>query len=70
MLVRRLLREESEREMEALDEAHRACEYEYLVQLLETTGGNVTRAAQVAQRNRTEFYKLLARRNMAPGSYK
>ena len=69
-LVRRLLREETERETEALDEARRAFEYDYLVQLLETTGGNVTRAARVARRNRTEFYKLLARHDIDPGSYK
>ncbi len=69
-LVRRLLREESERETAALDEARRAFEHDYLVQLLENTGGNVTRAARVAQRNRTEFYKLLARHNIDPGSYK
>jgi two-component system response regulator GlrR len=69
-LVRRLLREETEREMAALDEARRAFEYDYLVQLLETTGGNVTHAARVAKRNRTEFYKLLARHNIDPGSYK
>lgn len=69
-LVRRLLREETEREMAALDEARRAFEYDYLVQLLDTTGGNVTHAARVAKRNRTEFYKLLARHNIDPGSYK
>lgn len=69
-LVRRLLREETAREMAALDEARRAFEYDYLVQLLETTGGNVTHAARVAKRNRTEFYKLLARHGIDPGSYK
>ena len=69
-LVRRLLREESELEMAALDEARRAFEYGYLVQLLETTGGNVTHAARVARRNRTEFYKLLARHNIEPNNYK
>jgi two-component system, NtrC family, response regulator GlrR len=69
-LVKRLLKEEAEREMEALDEARRAFEYDYLVQLLETTGGNVTHAARVAKRNRTEFYKLLARHNLDPASYK
>jgi len=69
-LVRRLLREETEREMAALDEARRAFEYDYLVQLLDLTGGKVTHAARVAQRNRTEFYKLLARHNIDPGSYK
>lgn len=69
-LVRRLLREESEREMAALDEAKRAFEYDYLVQLLETTHGNVTHAARVAQRNRTEFYKLLSRHGLDPKRYK
>jgi len=69
-LVRRLMREETEREMGALDEARRAFEYDYLVQLLETTGGNVTHAARVAKRNRTEFYKLLARHGIDPASYK
>lgn len=69
-LVRRLLREETEREMAALDEARRAFEYDYLVQLLDTTGGNVTHAARVARRNRTEFYKLLARHGIDPASYK
>jgi two-component system response regulator GlrR len=69
-LVKRLLREETEREMAALDEARRAFEYDYLVQLLDITGGNVTHAARVARRNRTEFYKLLARHNIDPGSYK
>jgi two-component system response regulator GlrR len=56
--------------MEALDEARRAFEYDYLVQLLDSTGGNVTHAARVAKRNRTEFYKLLARHNIDPASYK
>jgi two-component system response regulator GlrR len=69
-LVKRLLRDESELEMAALDEARRAFEYDYLVQLLETTGGNVTHAARVARRNRTEFYKLLARHNIDPGNFK
>lgn len=69
-LVRRLLREQTERETAALDEARRAFEYDYLVQLLYTTGGNVTHAARVARRNRTEFYKLLSRHGIDPASYK
>lgn len=69
-LVGRLLREEQERDMGAFDEARRAFEYDYLVQLLQTTGGNVARAARVAQRNRTEFYKLLARHGLDPASFK
>lgn len=69
-LIRRLIKEESARDMSALDEARRAFEYDYLVQLLESTGGNVTRAARVAQRNRTEFYKLLSRHNLDPADFK
>lgn len=69
-LVRRLLLQDSEREMTALDEARRAFEYDYLAHLLETTSGNVTNAARVARRNRTEFYKLLARHHIDPSRYK
>ena len=69
-LVKRLLKEATESEMAALDEARRAFEYDYLVQLLDTTQGNVTHAARIAHRNRTEFYKLLARHGIDPASYK
>lgn len=43
---------------------------DYLVQLLRITEGNVARSARLAQRNRTEFYKLLARHDIDPGRYK
>lgn len=69
-LVRRLLREVASHETAALDEARRTFERDYLMQLLETTGGNVTQAARIAQRNRTEFYKLLARHGIDPARYK
>jgi two-component system, NtrC family, response regulator GlrR len=69
-LVRRLLREEQERNMSGFDEARRAFERDYLAQLLQTTAGNVARAARLAQRNRTEFYKLLARHGLDPASFK
>jgi two-component system response regulator GlrR len=69
-LVRELLRAERELEIAAFNEARRAFEYDYLVQLLETTGGNVSRAARVAQRNRTEFYQLLARHSIDPAAFK
>ncbi len=42
----------------------------YLLQLLQTTRGNVSQAARLAQRNRTEFYKLLARHDINPQSFK
>jgi two-component system, NtrC family, response regulator GlrR len=69
-LVRRLLREEQERNMAGFDEARRAFERNYLAQLLQTTAGNVARAARLAQRNRTEFYKLLARHGLDPAAFK
>jgi two-component system response regulator GlrR len=69
-LVSQLLREESEREMICFDEARRGFEREYLVKLMQTTGGNVSQAARIAQRNRTEFYKLLGRHGIDPATFK
>ncbi len=56
--------------MVSLDEARRAFEHDYLVRLLRTTEGNVSQAARMAQRNRTEFYKLLQRHNLSPSMFK
>lgn len=47
-------------------EARRHFEREYLVQLLRTTQGNVTRAAQLAKRERSKFYELLRRHRLDP----
>lgn len=69
-LVRRLMREENEREMATFDDARRSFEYRYLVDLLTATSGNVARAARIAGRNRTEFYKLLARHQIEPAAFK
>ncbi|MDT3737812.1 MAG: sigma 54-interacting transcriptional regulator [Denitratisoma sp.] len=56
--------------MVSLDEARRAFEHDYLVRLLRATEGNVTQAARMAQRNRTEFYKLLQRHDLTPSLFK
>lgn len=69
-LVRKLLKEDNEREMAAFDEARRAFEFDYLEKLLISTAGNVAQAARIAQRNRTEFYKLLARHDLDPAQFK
>jgi len=53
-----------------LDEARRAFERDYLVRILKITGGNVTRAARLAGRNRTEFYRLLERHSLEPSMFK
>lgn len=42
----------------------------YLVQILQITGGNVSQAARLAKRNRTDFYKLLARHQLTPDDFK
>jgi two-component system response regulator GlrR len=69
-LVARLLREEEQKDLPAFDEARRGFEYDYLMRLLTTTGGNVAQAARLADRNRTEFYKLLARHQLDPAAFK
>jgi two-component system response regulator GlrR len=53
-----------------LDEARRAFERDYLVRILKITAGNVTRAARLAGRNRTEFYRLLERHALRPRTFK
>jgi len=42
----------------------------YLSQILQITGGNVSQAARLAKRNRTDFYKLLARHDLNPDAFK
>ncbi|MBI1965954.1 MAG: two-component system response regulator GlrR, partial [Betaproteobacteria bacterium] len=57
-------------EFASFEQARRQFEREYLTQLLKITDGNVTQAARLAQRNRTEFYKLLARHQLDPKLFK
>lgn len=52
------------------DEAREAFSRAYLVDNLQRTGGNVTQAARIAKRTRTDFYKLLARYRLQPEDYK
>ncbi len=42
----------------------------YLTQLLTLTEGNVSQAAKLAKRNRTDFYKLLSRFQIDPSEFK
>ena len=68
-LVRQALQEEPSG-LASLEEARRGFERDYLVRILRITGGNVTQAAKIAQRNRTEFYKLLERHKLEPKLFK
>lgn len=45
-------------------------EFNYLTHLLEMTKGNVAQAARLAERNRSEFYKLLHRHGLDPELYR
>ena len=51
-------------ELSSFESARSEFERDYLAKLLKITGGNVTQAAKLAKRNRTEFYKLLQRHHL------
>ncbi len=68
-LVQSALREDAAA-LVPFEEARKTFERDYLVRLLKITGGNVTQAAQLAKRNRTEFYKLLQRHMLEPAMFK
>ena len=68
-LVQRALRTPSV-EVLSFAEAKQRFEREYLVDLLKMTDGNVADAARLAQRNRTEFYRLLQKHALTPGLFK
>lgn len=57
-------------ELLPFDEARRQFERDYLVQLLKLTSGNVSQAARLARRNRTDFYTLLGRHQLDAASFK
>jgi two-component system response regulator GlrR len=68
-LVQRALRDEPPSFL-SLQEARDQFERNYLIRLLQMTNGNVTQAAKLAKRNRTEFYRLLSRHGMNPSLFK
>lgn len=64
-LIHNALRNKTD-EIISLAQAQSDFERNYLVRLLQMTQGNVTRAARLANRNRTEFYRLLNRHQLEP----
>jgi two-component system response regulator GlrR len=54
----------------SFDEARDEFTRSYLSQILQITGGNVSQAARLARRNRTDFYKLLGRHQLTPEDFK
>ncbi len=57
-------------QLPSFDEARDEFTRSYLVQLLQVTQGNVSQAARLAKRNRTDFYKLLSRHGVEPEEFK
>jgi len=53
-----------------LREAREKFERKYLIQVLTTVKGNVSRAAELAGKDRAEFYRLLRKHALAPTAFK
>ncbi|AKH68707.1 two component, sigma54 specific, transcriptional regulator, Fis family [Spongiibacter sp. IMCC21906] len=68
-LVKRALKKD-DGEIVPFADARDHFERDYLVEVLHITAGNVTQAAQLARRNRTEFYRLLRRHHLDPHSFR
>jgi two-component system response regulator GlrR len=67
--VQRTLGEQSS-SLPAYDEAREKFSRDYLADHLQRAGGNVTKAARLAKRSRTDFYKLLARHRLDADDFK
>ncbi len=68
-LVQRALRVPS-MEVMSYAKARERFERDYLVGLLKLTDGNAADAARLAERNRTEFYRLLQKHGLTPGQFR
>ncbi len=68
-LVQRALRGRTG-EIVPLAEAQNQFERDYLVRIMQVSHGNVAKAARLAKRNRTEFYKLLSRHHLDPSLFR
>ena len=69
-LVQSTLGGSTQPQLPSFDEARDEFTRNYLAQLLQVTRGNVTQAARLAGRNRTDFYKLLSRHGVQPEEFK
>lgn len=68
-LVEHALRSKSEG-LEPFAKARDHFEFDYLSDVLQATGGNVAQAARLAERNRSEFYKLLKKHHLDPSAFR
>jgi len=58
------------KQVPSYQEARKNFTRDYLTSNLQATSGNVSESARLAKRNRTDFYKLLARHRVAPDDFK
>lgn len=68
-LVREALTHEADL-LPSFNDARHQFERDYLVKVLKLSEGNVTQAARIAQRNRTDFYKLMQRHKLSAATFK
>ncbi len=68
-LIEKVL-QENPNTLQGLKEAKDQFEKDYLIKLLSSVNGNVSQAARLAKRNRTEFYKLLDRHHLKANTFK
>ncbi|RTE66384.1 response regulator [Amphritea opalescens] len=59
-----------DRVIPSFNEARSSFERSYLTKVMHITAGNVTQAAKIAQRNRTDFYKLLNKHDLEASQFK
>jgi len=69
VLIKNALRDKTT-QFPSFQQARDHFERDYLAKLLKITAGNVSQAARIAQRNRTEFYKLLNRHHLVAEAYR
>jgi len=62
--------QEKQKSLLSFNTAKKIFERDYLVKLLQLANGNVTEAARLAKRNRTEFYRLLDRHELKAAQFK
>ena len=67
--VKRALGDQSA-EMRPFAEAREEFTRNYLIELMRLSQGNVSKAARMAKRNRTDFYRLLAKHRLDAADFK
>jgi two-component system response regulator GlrR len=69
-LVKQALPLDTAPRMRSFNDARRDFERQYLTQLLAVTKGNMTQAAELADRNRSDLHKLVKRHAINPGAFR